>query len=128
MKMLRMCLDWRVLVGLAVVGVGIYAVAPGMAAAALPILLLAICPLSMLFMMIAMQKGGRDDGPQTLEADADPTREERLARLRTEQANLAEQIDALEQDESRSQANGVPGPGAQERRPRVSRRGRDLER
>lgn len=92
MRMLRMCLNWKVLAGLAVVGGGIYAVAPGLAAAALPILLLAICPLSMLFMMKAMQKDESNNGPQSLVTSDDPTREER--------------INALEQDESRSRANG----------------------
>ena len=51
MQMLKMCLNWKVIAGLAVVGAGIFALAPDLALAALPILLLAIFPLSMLFMM-----------------------------------------------------------------------------
>lgn len=128
MRMLKMCLNWKVLAGLTVVGVGIYAVAPGLAAAALPILLLAICPLSMLFMMKTMQGDGRDDGPQAPETGVALSREERLSRLRAEQANLAGQSDALEQ-ETRSQANGSALTGrVREVRPKPSRRGQDLER
>lgn len=109
MKMLKMCLNWKVLAGLAVLGVGIYAVAPNLAAAALPILLLAICPLSMLFMMKGMQgDGGAGDRPQILETGTGPNREERLARLRTEHTNLAEQIGALERDETRSRTSEDP--------------------
>ena len=54
MNMFKMCLNWKVLAGLAVVGVGIFLVAPGLALAALPLLLLAACPLSMLLMMKSM--------------------------------------------------------------------------
>lgn len=123
MRMLRMCPNWKVLAGLAVVGGGIYAVAQGLAAAALPILLLAICPLSMLFMMKAMQGDGREDVSQPPPAGADQTREAHLFRLRKEQANLAERIDALEQDETRGPGYGSPVTGARGRQPNPSRRG-----
>lgn len=102
MRMLKMCLNWKVLAGLVALGVGIYAVAPDLAVAALPFLLLAICPLSMMFMM----KGMQGDGAQAPETDAGLTRDERLARLRMEQTNLAEQIGALERDETPSRASG----------------------
>lgn len=102
MRMLKMCLNWKVLAGLAVLGIGIYAVAPELAAAALPFLLLAICPLSMVFMM----KGMQGDETKAPEPDANLTRDEQLARLRTEQADLAEQIGALEQDEIPSRTSG----------------------
>ena len=127
MQMLRMCLDWKVLIGLAVIGVGSYVVAPGLADAALPILLLAICPLSMLIMMKAMQRYERHDVQQTREAGPDPTRENRLARLRTEQANLVEQMMRWSRASPGRRRPGERGPGAQERRPRASRRGQDLE-
>lgn len=104
MRMLKMCLNWKVLAGLAVLGAGLYAVAPNLAVAALPILLLAVCPLSMLFMMKGMHG---DDSPRTPETGAVPTREERLARPRAEQANLADRISALERNPS-------PGPRRRE--------------
>ncbi len=105
---MKMCLNWKVLAGLGAAGVGIYLFAPGLAVAALPFLLLAVCPLSMLLMMKGMQGGqcetqGRQ-APQ--EADAGLTREEQIARLRTHQATLADQIDALEQEEPQPAKNG----------------------
>lgn len=50
-----MCLDPKVIAGLALVGLSVWALAPGFVWAALPLLLLAACPLSMLFMMRGMQ-------------------------------------------------------------------------
>jgi hypothetical protein len=98
MKMLKMCLNWKVLAGLAVVGVAIYLVAPGLVLTALPILLLAACPLSMLLMMWAMQHAQGQQPPQA--PDVRLTREERIAHLRTQQAALADQIGAMEREET----------------------------
>ena len=97
MKMLKMCLNWKVIAALAVVGVGIYAIAPKMAVAALPILLIAICPLSMMFMMKGMQ-GDKDEGQASEEEDGESTREGQLSRLREQKAGLDEQIGVLERD------------------------------
>lgn len=47
---MRMCFNWKVIAGLAAVGLGIYVVAPGLIASALPVLLVLVCPLSMLLM------------------------------------------------------------------------------
>ncbi len=99
MQMLKHCLNWKVIAGLAAVGVGIYLVAPDLVVAALPILVLAICPLSMLVMMWAMRGSHSGDQQASQEADAGLTREEHLTRLRWQQAALAERIDELEQDE-----------------------------
>lgn len=57
--MLGMCFDKRVLGGLALVGVGVLVFAPNLFTAALPLLFIAICPLSMLFMGKAMMGGGK---------------------------------------------------------------------
>jgi choline-glycine betaine transporter len=51
MKVLKACLDWRVLVALALVGLGIWLLAPGALAVVLPALVLVACPLSMVLMM-----------------------------------------------------------------------------
>ena len=48
------CFNWRIVAALAAAGLGLWAIAPGLAAAALPLLVLAACPLSMLLMMRAM--------------------------------------------------------------------------
>ena len=76
------CLNWKVIAALAAAGLGIYVLAPGVAAAALPLLIVAACPLSMLLMMRAMGSMGSSqtaDGPR--EADE-------VARLRAEVAAL----------------------------------------
>lgn len=106
MQMLKHCLNWKVIAGLAAVGVGIFAVAPNLAVAALPFLLLAICPLSMMFMMKGMQGNEGGEGRVSSETDAGSTREEELARLRTQQATLTERIGVLEQDEPQTARNG----------------------
>lgn len=48
------CFNWKVLTGLTTAGLLLFVLAPGVAAAALPLLVLAACPLSMLLMMRAM--------------------------------------------------------------------------
>ena len=48
------CLNWKVVVAAAAVALGLWAVAPGTVGRALPLLALAVCPLSMLLMMRAM--------------------------------------------------------------------------
>jgi len=52
-----MCIDKRVVIGLAGVAIGILVVAPRALGAALPLLIVLICPLSMLFMMRGMSRG-----------------------------------------------------------------------
>ncbi len=99
---MKMCLNWKVLAGLGAAGVGVYLVAPGLAVAALPLLLLAVCPLSMLLMMKGMQGDKCETQGQrasSQEADAGPTREEQIARLRAQQADLAGRIETLEREE-----------------------------
>ncbi len=98
MNMMKMCLNWKVLAGLAALGVGIYLVAPELASAALPYLVLAICPISMLLMM-AMNRG--EDGQR---------RESRgigNGLMPEEQhASLADRIRALEHEEPQPTKNG----------------------
>lgn len=112
MKLLKMCLNWKVVAGLVVVGVAIYLIAPDLIAAALPILLLAACPLSMLLMMLTMKdmqghKGEtRERQPSQGADDTGLTREEKIARLRTQQAALAERIGALEREGADPVENG----------------------
>src|SRR5713226_689507 len=84
-NLLGMCFDWRVLTGLAAVGVGIWLVAPQLVAPALPILVVLICPLSMLLMMRMMGNSTAQTGPAI-----SPT--ERLAALEREQARLDAEI------------------------------------
>jgi hypothetical protein len=64
-SMFGMCFDWRVLAGLAVVGLGIWVLAPGVIVGAIPLLLIAACPLSMLVMLFSMRRmvGGAHPSP-----------------------------------------------------------------
>ena len=76
----QMCLNWKVLLGLAVVGLAIWVVAPQLVLAALPLLLVVVCPLSMLVMMGRMREG------QSAQANQPPaagrTRDEQVAEHR----------------------------------------------
>lgn len=95
MKMLGMCFNPRVLVGLALVGVAVWAVAPGAILAVLPLLVLALCPLSMIAMMWMMK------GSASPNVANDPAA--RLAALETEQEKLR-----LEIGGARTEAAAVP--------------------
>ena len=96
-RMLKMCLNWRVLVGLAVSGLVIGLFAPGLFGRALPILLLAACPISMLVMLATMkQPTSHAPGPEDIDslqaqlAELTGKQEqvqERLARLTSQQPN-----------------------------------------
>ena len=100
-----MCLNWKALAGLGAVGVGLYLVAPGVAAA-LPLLLLAVCPLSMLLMMKGTRgsRCGTRGQQMPEETGAGITREEQVTRLRMQQADLADRIEALKQEEEPQRA------------------------
>src|SRR5437879_4298111 len=53
---LKMWLNWKVLTGLGVIGIAIWLFEPKLIVAAVPVLLVAACPLSMLLMMGGMGK------------------------------------------------------------------------
>lgn len=99
MNALKMCLNWKVIAGLAAVGIGVFVFAPGLAAAALPILVLAICPLSMLLMMGAMNNMG--NGSQSGAAyttggnEKLQSRDKELAQLEAQQQELVSKIAML---------------------------------
>ena len=78
------CLSWKVIGALAALGLGIYFVAPGLAAGAVPLLVLAVCPLSMLLMMRAMGSMGR----HSTSDEAGAAHADEVARLRAEVAAL----------------------------------------
>lgn len=96
-KMFRMCLNWKVIGGLTVVGLAIWLAAPNLLVAALPILLIAACPLSMLLMMKAM---GGEHSSQPEDANTktrvSPSREVRIAELEAKREILDREITALE--------------------------------
>lgn len=60
------CLNWKVVVVAAAIALGVWVVAPGTVGRALPLLALAVCPLSMLLMMRAMgPMGGEHERART---------------------------------------------------------------
>ncbi len=96
----QMCLNWKVLVRIAVVAGAIWFVAPQFALAALPVLLLLVCPASMIFMMARMgRRGQSSDAPGCQACETGPTREEQLSSLKNQHEALSATIAELEQAE-----------------------------
>ena len=98
-NMFGMCLNWKVLAGLAVVGVLVFVLAPQFIWVALPLLLVAACPLSMLFMMRGMSGGGSQCAMPPRQRSQSPaaelTEEERLAELKSHLSSLQAESEAL---------------------------------
>jgi len=105
-KLLRACLNWKVIAGLALVGVGVWAVAPNLLVAALPILLIAVCPLSMVLMMRSMQ--GDHHGASAQRSDGvdgrSSAREERLAELKSQLDKTGSQQEAIAREIAKLEA------------------------
>ncbi len=57
-----MSLNMKAVVGFAVLALGVYVVAPGLAYAVVPLLILAACPLSMVLMMKMMSRSKTNNG------------------------------------------------------------------
>lgn len=117
---MKMCFNKKVIAGLAVVGVGVLVFWPSTFGAALPLLVLAACPLSMLLMMWAMgmSRGRgehRDDPPP-----ADPAVDQRgqapapaMGDARDgELARLQAEVDQLRAEQAASQPRPVDSPPA----------------
>ena len=87
---MRMCINKRVVAGLAAVALVVFAFAPQLLGAVAPILLMAACPLSMVLMMRGMSGGH----PRAPEADSEDRRlrelEEEVNRLNAELALRSE--------------------------------------
>lgn len=75
-----MCFNKRVLIGLGVVALGVLALSPRSFGAVAPLLMMAVCPLSMLFMMRSMNRGdsscAADQTPARSEIEAGESRRE----------------------------------------------------
>ncbi len=120
-----MCLNWKVAVTLALVGLVVLVAAPGLAARALPLLFVAICPLSMVAMMWAMRGkkaalappvGAPEPTvhPAKLEGGAEPTLSDlrsELAGTLAQQERLTGQIAELEAAARQDEWAPAPGPG-----------------
>jgi hypothetical protein len=94
----HICLNWKVVAGLAGVGLGIWVVAPTLVWAALPVLVVLACPLSMLFMMRGMGSGQCATQPEYEQRQiiAHGRHDGQLVDLRARHAAIAQEIAELE--------------------------------
>ena len=97
---------WQVAAVLAAVGVGVAVLAPGLLAVALPLLLLALCPLTMFLMMWGM---GRMGGMRAEACSTDGTpdaqdRATRIAALKAQRDSIAREINELEAPDAAASA------------------------
>lgn len=93
------CFNWKVLGGLGAAGLALLVVAPSAFSAAFPLLIVLACPLSMVFMIRAMNTGQcRRDEAESPAARSESVRSphEELARLRAEVDQLRAERAALE--------------------------------
>lgn len=97
MSFLRSCLDRRVLAVLGVIALATALLAPRALGAALPLLLLAACPVSMVVMAVMM---GRSAPPTTKTPDAESLRTE-LDELAARQRRLETELGAAEASDAR---------------------------
>jgi hypothetical protein len=115
MKLFGMCINWKVVAAVVAIAVGLFVFTPKLAAAALPLLVVAICPLSMLLAMGLMGRMNRgnhstsapDNGnqgsvPSSILAETSMVeipigRREQLAQLKAQQQVLSAKITALEE-------------------------------
>lgn len=116
MKMGGMCFNWKVVAGLAAVGLGLWAAAPNLAMAALPFLLMAACPLSMFLMMRGMGGGPCSTQPTRTsqqEGAGQPAgtglaRDERLAELQSRLADVQRQHETIAREIACLEAEDAP--------------------
>lgn len=83
------CFNRKVLIGLAAVAGAVLLFAPGTFAAVLPLMIFAVCPLSMVLMMRTMSRGhGAGESSSHPAARAQGDTDAELARLRAEVEEL----------------------------------------
>ena len=92
MSMLRYCFDRRVLAVLGIIALGTAILAPRALGSALPLLILAACPVSMVVMAVAM---GRAGAPAKTTSSVESMRAE-LTELTERQRRLEHDLAAVE--------------------------------
>lgn len=90
MRHLKHCLNPKVIAVVVAIGIGVYVLVPGAFASALPFLVLAVCPLSMVVMMAMMGGSGERSVPQ---AGQEPGAED-ASGLQARVAQLEQQLAA----------------------------------
>lgn len=96
MSILRYCLDRRVLAVLGVIALAMALFAPRALGAALPVLLVAACPLSMVVMAVAMSRSSTPAVPSSS-----------VESMRTELTELAERQRRLEGELAVAETNAA---------------------
>ena len=113
-NLLGMCLNRKVLAGLAVVAGVVLILAPQFIWVALPILLVAACPLSMLFMMRGMSGSGNQSASQPAQPQenrlpaARSTRDEHLAELKSRLSGVQAEQEAIARRIAEMESPEVP--------------------
>lgn len=103
-----MCLNKRVLIGLGVAALAVFAVSPRLLGAVAPLLLFAACPLSMVFMMARMSRGegascatgSTDTGGERVDASSSAPRDAELRELQEEVNRLKAEVQLRSQGPS----------------------------
>ena len=92
------CLNWRVIVGLALIGAALFLYAPKLGLLYVPVLLALVCPISMFVMMFAMSRkdaGSRSNegAPPNLSRDQQlELLEQRLERVQRQHRAMASEL------------------------------------
>ena len=103
MSMLRTLADWRIVAVLIAIGVGVALVSPNLIGAAIPLLIVAACPVSMVVMMRSM--GGHGPSPSVDLNRADDRRgrlRDQLAAIQLERLQLEQELAGLDDADDRS--------------------------
>lgn len=111
MKYLGMCFNWKVVVGLALVALGIWTLAPNLIGAALPVLVVLACPLSMLLVMRGMgNMGGVESNADNRSAARSMPllHVQRLAELRAQVDDLQAEQSAIAHAIAKLEADSAP--------------------
>ena len=111
MSMLRTPADWRVVTVLVAIGVAVALVAPNVISAAIPLLIVAACPLSMVVMMRSM--GGHEPsrvGDPNRSRDRRGQLQDRIAAMQLEQLHLEQELARL--DDADDRVTGEAGAAA----------------
>lgn len=108
-----MCFNWKIIAGLSAVGLGIWVVVPNVIGAALPLLVMLACPISMLVMMRRMGGGQCATRPVQEQAalHSEGTRltcDEQLVELKIQLAKLQRQQQAIAREISELEATSLP--------------------
>jgi len=96
---MKCCFNWKVIAGLGVAALAVWAVAPNLVGNALPALAALICPVSMIVMVIGM-RGSSSNKPAAAEMElsqpaCEESRSDRLLRLQRERLQIQAEMNQV---------------------------------